>query len=362
MSKVIIFGAGNLGKRLISIFEECREVVIEGIADNAEVALDGRYPILDVKETKNKGFDVIIAMANPMGVVEVYMQLKSLGYKRIFWYNNINVGERRQEYGNVFLIDCTDWGNCILPQVEMHVIDCCNLSCRGCTHFSPIFAYHIPNVNDRLRDIEKLKMLFSHIAVFNILGGEPLLNPQLNQYICKIRELLPKTHIVLVTNGLLIPRIEEELLACIRENQVLVSISEYEPTHKIIDQITERLEAFGITYRLRSFDAKQKFNKPLSLSANSIHKRKCISDGCVNLYEGKISRCPTLMYINHFNEVFHTDLPDVGIIDLYSVHDGNELLDMLQQKVPLCRHCIENEMPWGRCGKDKSVSDFAVDD
>lgn len=361
MSNVIIFGAGKLGKRLVNIFEKCREVVIEGIADNASVTLDARYPILNVEETKNQGFDVIIAIANPKSVVEVYMQLKSLGYKRIFWYNT-NVGERRPEYGNVFLTDCMDWGECVLPQVEMHVVDCCNLNCRGCTHFSPIFSNRIPDINDRLRDVEKLKTLFSHIAVFNILGGEPLLNPQLNQYICKIRDILPQTHIVLVTNGLLIPRIEEELLACIRDNHVLVSISEYEPTHKIINQITERLQECGITYRLRPFDRKQKFNKPLSLSDNSIYKLKCISDGCVNLYEGKISRCPTLMYINQFNKVFHTDLPDEGIIDLYSVRDGNELLNMLQQKVPLCRHCIENEMPWGRCNKDKCISDFAVDD
>jgi len=220
----------------------------------------------------------------------------------------------------------------------------------------------MPDFDSRMSDVKELKRLFTHIAVFYILGGEPLLNQQLEEYICGIKGLLPETSIVLVTNGLLLTSISENILQCIRDNKIVISISEYEPTHRIMDKIKARLCEFGIMYQIRAYDSKQKFNKPLSLKEDTIYKHKCISNGCVNIYEGKIAKCPTLMYIDYFNETFHTNLPNEGIVDLSAARHGRDLLEKLKQDVPLCRHCIEYAMPWSRCGKKINVHDFAVED
>lgn len=362
MKEVIIFGAGNLGKKLISELEKNEEVSVIGLADNSGKSAINGYPIIDIENEKKFSGDIIIAITKLQSAVDVYNQLKANGYQKIFYYNPNIGGIPEAEFGNLFLINCQKWGDCVLPQVEMHIADWCNLNCRGCTHFSPIFSRQMPELKVRLRDVLKLKELFSHVVVFYILGGEPFLNPQLGQYIQEIRNILPETRIVLVTNGILILRVDEKLLECIKANEVLVSISEYEPVHAIIDQITERLDRFDIKYQLRVFDRKQKFNLPLSLNSNSIYAHKCISDGCINICDGEIARCPTLMYINRLNQVFDINLPNDGIINLQDVQDGKELLNILREKVPLCKHCVEHVIPWSKCGKDVVISDFAVEE
>lgn len=362
MNEVIVFGAGQLGKKLIQALRQNVNISVLGVADNSTNLLIENCAIIDINDKKYIDITVIVAISKPQNAVDVYMQLRRIGYSKIFWYTPGKGGMQTEQFGNISLMNCGSWGDCVLPQVEMHIMDACNLNCRGCTHFSPVFSRHLPDFDSRMNDVRELKRIFSHVSVFYILGGEPLMNPQLKDYIRGIKSLLPETCIVLVTNGLLLTSIDEDILTCIKDNNVAVSISEYEPTHRMIDKIKARLEKFGIVYQIRAYDSKQKFNIPLSLKKNSIHKYKCISDGCINIYEGKISRCPTLMYVGHFNEVFHTSLPEDGVIRLETVQDGGELLKELRQSVPLCKHCIEYEIPWSSCGKEITVHDFAVDD
>lgn len=112
---------------------------------------------------------------------------------------------------------------------------------------------------------------------------------------------------------------------------------------------------------IRPFDSKMVFNKPLSLSDNSRYERKCISNGCVNIWNGMISRCPTLMYINRFNQVFGTELPDDGIYDLRELN-GEQILEIIEKTVPLCRYCVSNDIEWGSCGSLPELKDFAERD
>lgn len=361
VKKVIVFGAGKIGKKLIKELKQIEDILIEGVFDNGEnVSVDG-YSMLDITEKKYADISVIIAMNDIHNVEQAYEQLKKLDYKEIYWYSG-NHGIPNEQFENIRLLPMENWGDCILPSVEMHVMDCCNLNCRGCSHFSPIYPRDIPDLEVRCKDIEKLKSIFLYIARFYILGGEPFLHPQLEQYIYKIRKMLPETEINIVTNGLLIPRVDAGILESIRNNNIIVEISGYEPTYKMIQNITARLEAFNIQYWVGKLALRKRFNKPLSLIENSKYKQKCISDGCISIYEGKISRCPTLMYINQFNKVFNTNLPDEGIINLDDINNGRELLNILKQEVPLCKHCVENEIDWSPCGNPIEISDFAVND
>lgn len=362
MKDVIVFGAGKLGKRLIQELGQNIDVSVLGVADNGSNLSIENCTIIDINDKRYTEKMVIVAISKVQSVVDVFMQLKGIGYREIFWYCPKLGGMTTEEFGNIPLIDCRNWGDCVLPYVEMHIMDACNLNCRGCTHFSPAFSKQVPDFDSRMNDVKELTRIFTHIVSFEILGGEPLMNPQIKDYVCGIRKLLPETFIALVTNGLLLTSIDEDILKCFRDNNVIVMISEYEPTHRMIDKIKSRLEELRVVYQIRDYDIKSKFNKPLSLKGDSIHKHKCISNGCVNIYEGKIARCPTLMYINYFNQKFHTNLPEEGVIRLETVQDGRELLDELKQSVPLCKHCIEYEIPWSSCGKEITVHDFAVDE
>ena len=124
--------------------------------------------------------------------------------------------------------------------------------------------------------------------------------------------------------------------------------------------ITECLKKAKIKYQIRPYDSKKVFNKPIEVHPSGNYPLKCISDGCINIYKGKISRCPTLMYVFKFNETFDENLPTDGIMDLSTCVSGRELIEKLQKPVPLCQHCVENSIPWGRCHGIPKLTDFAV--
>ena len=94
-----------------------------------------------------------------------------------------------------------------LEYIEYDIVGHCNLNCKGCSHFSNIICDNsFVTLESYEKDLRRMKELFSYIARIKILGGEPLLHPQLNEIIKITREVLPKATIDIVTNGLLIIR------------------------------------------------------------------------------------------------------------------------------------------------------------
>ena len=195
--------------------------------------------------------------------------------------------------------------------------------------------------------------------VLSLLGGEPLLNPELFRYMKEARRIFPCAEIQLITNGLLLPKMEDYFFAGVRDSHITIVISEYKPTSKILNLITERLTRENIEYTVRGLENKSVFNRSLSIRRDSIHEKFCLSDGCTAVSDGKIARCPTLLYIHQFNRFFKKSLPAAGIYRISDFHDGDELRKRMEERVPLCDYCIRDEMPWHICGSDIKLEDFA---
>ena len=354
-----IYGAGQNGEKIIELIQnEYRlELQVKGFIDRQKRGKLAGIPIFRMDEVEIRNARVIIAIGAYSDATDVFKILKEEECSEIWWF----YGEKKV-FGKDFWIEqcisCKAWGTNMLNHVEMHIMDGCNLNCRGCAHFSPIFDKEIPDYEARICDVRRLSEKVGHIVEFHIMGGEPLLNPEIHRYVEEIKQILPDTQVCIVTNGLLIPRIGDEVLQKIQECGVRIIISEYKPTRKIMDAIQRRLEEFGIIYEIRSWSNRQKFNKPLALYVEKEESKLCISNGCVNIWNGKIARCPTLMYIEKFNEYFGTDLPSKGIMELNECPSGENLIRKLEEKVPLCDHCVKNEIEWSVCGKEIMLSDF----
>lgn len=353
--KYMIYGAGVRCRRMLEQWGKSTENEIAGIYDKEKTGTVMGIPISKYEEGLRE-VPVIISLANQKLVMEIEKDLRRAGYQTVYWY-------RENPYEDTLagqLEDMGAWGDAVLPQAEMHISDACNLNCRGCTHFSPLFHSIDAELASRLEDVRKLAGKVTHILDFYLLGGEPFLNPEIGAYVEGIRKILPRTRLTIVTNGLLVPKLPNEVLDVVRRTKTFVSISEYKPTHEIIDQITSRLANAGVKYTLRSFDSRKIFNKPLSLMSDGRYPQKCISDGCVNIYKGKICRCPTLMYVFKFNEVYGAHLPADGILTLDEAPEGAALLEWLKTPVPLCAHCVDNAIPWSRCEGQPKIDDFAA--
>lgn len=362
MNNYVFWGAGNYGRMALEYYDKIsnENEKIVCFCDVEKKGIIGKYKIKKYNDINWTDKILIIAVYSSKTIADIYILARKLKICKIYLFSGI----RFKETGifiDDFCVDCSNWGDNVMPQAEMHVVDYCNLNCKGCAHFSPIFKKEIPETRQRLEDIIKLKNKFSNIIRFYLMGGEPFLNNDIVTYIEETRKILPNSLLYIVTNGLLIPNVKKEILCKIKQNNYILCISEYAPTNKMINKIENILKEYKISYVVRTYDSKEVFFKPFSLSDNSTYKHCCISDGCVNIWNGKIARCPSLMYIDYFNSYFKTELPNEGIYDLDKI-TADEILEYMQMKVPLCAHCIRNEIKWERCGNIPTLEDFAVKD
>ena len=361
MKKIYIYGAGKYGKLLYEILQGQTDISLQAFIDSNKREL--KYylglPVEKPCQIKDNSARYIIAAQSINSVKEMARELIEKGITDIWFFDNN--GQETTDFwqGNFIKID--KQRDTVLNHVEMHIMDACNLNCRGCTHFAPLFPKDIPDYSSRIEDVKTIAGKIDYIHNFYIMGGEPLLNPELDRYVVNIRKLFPHTRLYVVTNGLLIPKMKSELLYTIKENRVILSVSEYMPTKKIKSSINNILNKYGIMYEYRPYDEKKMFGMQLSLSSKSQHPHKCLSVGCVNIWNGMIARCPTVMYLHKFNEAFGTKLPQEGIYSLKEL-SGQEITELEKTGIPLCNHCVDYKIPWETCGRKVTAADFAVTD
>lgn len=357
MKKIYIFGAGYRGKIALDILNKEIKSAIEGVWDLFKEGEEFLKYIISSPREISEDSIVIIAISDENSMIDMYEKIYELGIRNIYWFN----GEKKIYKGdfiNDMCIDCCNWGENIVKHIEINLADHCNLNCKCCSHFSALFEPHFPSVDELVADIMQLKKKFSHILNFYLMGGEPLLNKEIDKIIVKVRELLPLSKIVIVTNGILLTKLDKAIFSIIKENNIHIDISEYTPTKKLIPSIKLVLDEFEISYTIKKMKS-DSFYKLLSLSDNSIYKKGCLADGCYDVWKGQIAKCPMLMYLDKFNESFGINLPREGVIDIYSEVSGKDLKKMLKKRVPLCDHCITKKVVWEQCGRDIELSDFA---
>lgn len=204
-----------------------------------------------------------------------------------------------------------------IPYIEYHVADHCNLNCNGCLHFAPLVKQNkFPIFDNVKRDLIKLKSIIPYIDTIRILGGEPLLNPELVSYLKMTRKIYPLAEINIVTNGILLQKNDDVLMSALKQYNIGVDISVYPPMFKNVDKIVARLLSQRITVTC---------TKPITeffcpLDERTGHARFTDEHHCAcpNLYDGALYVCYIIAYLRYFNAAFGTKLNDIdGRIDIY---------------------------------------------
>ncbi len=124
-------------------------------------------------------------------------------------YQKISKENRRNiKASNSFNYKIVD-GKIKTRMLQINVVNHCNLSCRGCAHASPTIKKDVMDIQKLEEDLTLLSTFFRSKKL-TILGGEPLLHPDLETIIKKARKTNIAEKIQIVTNGVLIKKIEEE--------------------------------------------------------------------------------------------------------------------------------------------------------
>src|ERR1700691_3146721 len=104
--------------------------------------------------------------------------------------------------------ECRPAPNCpkiVHTAAEYNLTEHCNLKCAGCDHSSPLLPTKFADVALFQRDLTVLSQVL-HLGELKLLGGEPLLHPDLLEFLRCARASGIAKEITLVTNGLLLHR------------------------------------------------------------------------------------------------------------------------------------------------------------
>jgi hypothetical protein len=93
----------------------------------------------------------------------------------------------------------------VLPYVESMLIYPCNLKCEGCSTFSNLKRTGYVGVEQGISWLRPWTERMQ-IQAWGAMGGEPLMNPEMYDWIVAVRKLLPDAQIRFVTNGLLLEK------------------------------------------------------------------------------------------------------------------------------------------------------------
>lgn len=234
-----------------------------------------------------------------------------------------------------------------LSFLETHLVDHCNLNCRGCSHFSPASAPRYADPSRMERDFERLAQLFGRVDVLRLMGGEPLLHPDVEHFLIAARSRLADSEISLGTNGLLLAAQPPSFWRTLARERIDVRVTRY-PVAPDTRHIRALCESFGVRWWMTPL-VEQFLMVPVVPSGDrdaTEMRRRCRRRGYYPfLHEGAVYPCAKVAMAPILEARFGVALPrtDADRIVLDDASSGFDVLRFLSEAVPWCRHCGYDE-------------------
>lgn len=230
-----------------------------------------------------------------------------------------------------------------VESLEIHVANHCNLSCRGCSHISPLETEQFLDEEKMYLVLKKLSEVL-HCKVIRLLGGEPTLNKNLENIVKNIKKIGIADEISIPTNGLLISRLSENIL-----NEInIVEISNYKYSENLSSKLIEWAEKnknkvsvyiYLYDYFREPFSYMQNKNKKL---VNDIYKTCIVAHKwqCFNVYGEYFYKCPQSLSI--CKNINGCSLEKNGIRILNNVNLKEDLEKYINSNEPIqaCNYCL----------------------
>lgn len=239
---------------------------------------------------------------------------------------------------------------------EFHIVEHCNLKCAGCTHFSPLAKEEYLDLSEFEKDIKRLAELTGGNTRFiNLLGGEPLLHPEICGFLNVARNAFPNTCIRVVTNGIKLLDMPQDFWDCCKENSIVIGITQY-PIDVNYSKIILDIQSKGIKYESFSgegYPRDEMWRLALDESASNRPIENFVrcprANACIFVSHGKVFNCATMANVNHYNNCFGTnfELCKDDYVDIYSIKDVHDIFEKLCNPKPFCRFCNIDNRKYG---------------
>jgi sulfatase maturation enzyme AslB (radical SAM superfamily) len=234
-----------------------------------------------------------------------------------------------------------------LERIDICVAEHCNLGCYSCNHFSQLAEPEFADLETTRRDLKRLSELSGgNIPTIYLVGGEPLLNPDLPEFMKIAREYFPQSKVQIITNGLLLLAQKDIFWESVKKYNIVMTPTKYPGINW--EKIEARAREFGYEFDYFDFSGNtgktsRKFLLDLSGSqdAKKSFNRCCMAACTVAVQNGCVATCAFVFNMRHFNRYFGQNIPvtERDSIDIYTAQTMQEIVDFVNSPIPLCRYC-----------------------
>jgi cyclic pyranopterin phosphate synthase len=185
--------------------------------------------------------------------------------------------------------------------LEYHIADHCNLRCDHCCSFSPILKKWFADPAEFERDLRAVSRVVAPEFV-KIVGGEPLLHPQLERLLIIAKSLAVAPRIQLTTNAFLIDRLTPRGWDCLD----MIAVSLYpepalpkERIHFIARQVAAR--KIEVSWKVQDkFTCLDRTGLADYEEAKRVFQDCWIRHRCNSIKQGRFYCCTRPQYVQKF--------------------------------------------------------------
>lgn len=377
---IIIYGAGDYGRTLYAYLVSIgvdEESLCYAVTDRCNLSEDTCEKD-NIKTLDDLSGDGLIIIASNDYYREMKNELQKRNFSKVFAMTqnlhseikckNINSEMRFESQNNInqFARIKYELQDSIMrlqtqPRYEYIVINIlshCNLRCKGCDHFACIADPYFVKLETIEKDLHRLKELTNgKITKMGIMGGEPLLHPDLLQILKTARSLFPDTIIRLTTNGLLLLNMKQEFWDVCSKERITIVNTKY-PLNLKYDEMKKKGRENGVKFKYFEGTGgkvvKTSYKKVINVEGTENPVMMFMNCHIANygnfLMEGKIYGCPFIGTIHIFNEKFGYDL-QVDESDYIDIYDETltyeKMLKFAATPHSFCRYCDVFHRGWG---------------
>jgi len=246
----------------------------------------------------------------------------------------------------------------VLYHFEVHLTDHCNLNCKGCAHFSNLCPPTFAALGEFDADMGRMASLFSRVEQIYLLGGEPLLHPQVADFVRVARTHFPHTRMSLMTNGVLVTRMGDEFWDALADTGVVLLCDSYP-----IDLPRERIDELGREHGAKvewTIPREEFFKIPIDPAGGHSAAASFWAcqgfNNCPIIRNGRLYPCAYTAFADVFAGRFALgglDVTDADSISIRDEPDPERVMAFLSAPVPWCAHCDMESRSFYRWGPSR---------
>lgn len=341
--QVLIFGAGKYGRIIGRILHENSIDYLYCDSNSNEGWVDGK-PCVSIEYLRGRN-DVDVIIGSYRFLEEIYSILTSLSVpeKCIFLADDILRSNHWRKTNRIdevadhirYRFKTMEYlanknGGWYLPHLDLIITEICSLNCKYCGSLMPFYKSPHNFDRDLSNALDALLSSNCYIGELDIVGGEPLVNQRIIEYICNKYSNCEKIGVFeMITNGTIVPdKSVVESYSKLKHKYVL--FSNYGKLSINQEKAVELFESYGIdvavleTEDIENDDAREWIfygelkhypftNEKHQKMYENCHEQKY----CTTLLQNRLYRCPRMAHSFNSGLVDYETLGK-GVFDLMS--------------------------------------------